>query len=403
MNKRVSLGAALAMVLVAAAAAVAITMSASVKLYNSIISDLPARQQLYSSVSEIDGIIRGEYYGNIERDALDNEIFKGYILGLKDEYSRYMTAAEYSGYKSRAKGKVSGIGIVCGWDRSEKKLKVLSSKEGSPAKIAGIAKGDIIKKVDEIAVTADNFETLLKSFEGEMLTTVKIAFESKGKTSIVSVVKGYESQAVTYEKSGNTGIISVLDFYDNAAAQMRTALDELIRSGVTALIVDLRNTSQGDVSTAAVMADYYVPLATQNRGMMAMAVNKLGATVETYSSDTDEINIPIVLLINGKTEGASEFFACTLISFGKAQAVGAPTYGKCTLQKIFELSNGGAVLLTVANIIPYSGKSYEGEGITPDYAVEMTAEQEANIGVNYEDDPQMQKALSILKAEPDTP
>lgn len=396
MNKKVSFGAALAMVFVTAAVVIAITMSVSVKLYNSIISDLPDRQQLYSSVSEIDGIIRGEYYGNINQDLLDSEIFRGYVQGLDDEYSKYMTAPEYAEYKSRAKGKVSGIGIVCGWDHSGEKLKVLSSKEGSPARISGIAKGDTITKIDEVAVTADNYEKLLKSFEGEMLTTVKIAFESKGKTSIVSVVKGYESQAVTYEMSGDVGIISVLDFYDNAAAQMRAALDELITAGAVSLIIDLRNTGQGDISTAAAMADYFVPLATQNRGMMAMAVNKSGVTVETYSSDTDEINIPIILLINGKTEGASEFFACTLESFGKAQTVGSVTYGKCTLQKIFELSNGGAVLLTVANIIPYSGESYEGKGITPNYEVEMTKEEEANIGINYDGDPQMQKALSLL-------
>ena len=399
MNKKVSLGAALAMVFVSAAAVVAITMSASVKLYNSIISDLPNRQQLYSSVSEIDGIIRGEFYGNIDQDLLDSEIFRGYVLGLGDEYSRYMTADEYTEYRSRVKGKVSGIGIVCGWEQTEKKLRVLSSKEGSPAQIAGIHKNDVIKKIDEIAVTADNYEKLLKNLEGEMLTTVTIAFESGGKTNIVSVVKGYESQAVTHEMNGSIGLITVLDFYDNAASQMKTALDELIASGATSLIIDLRNTSQGDISTAAAMADYFVPLAIQNRGMMAMAVNKAGDTVETYSSDTDEINRPIFLLINGKTEGASEFFACTLKSFGKAQTVGETTYGKCTLQKTFELSNGGAVLLTVANIIPYSGESYEGKGIIPDYEVPMTKEQQANIGTHYDDDPQMQKALSLLSDE----
>lgn len=399
MNKKVSLGAALAMVFIFAAATVAITMSVSVKLYNSIISDLPNRQQLYSSVSEIDKIIRGEFYGNIDQDLLDSEIFRGYVIGLGDEYSRYMSADEYNEYLGMVKGKVSGIGIVCGWEQTEKKLRVLSCKEGSPAHIAGISKNDIIKKIDEIAVTSDNYERLLKNLEGEILTTVTIAFESKGKTKIVSVVKGYEAQAVTYEMSGSIGIITVLDFYDNAISQMKTAIDELVASKATSFIIDLRNTSKGDISTAAVTADYFVPLATQNRGMMAMAVNKAGDTLETYSSDTDEINMPILLLINGKTEGASEFFACTLKSFGKAQTVGEVTHGKCTLQKTFELSNGGAVLLTVANIIPYSGESFEGIGIVPDYEISMTKQQQANIGAGYDDDPQMQKALSLLSDE----
>lgn len=396
MNKKVSLGAALAMVFIAAAVAVAITMSASVKMYNSIISDLPGKQQLYSSVSEIDDIVRREYYGSIDNDLLDSEIFNGYVLGLNDKYSKYMTASQYSEYKSRAKGKISGIGIVCGWDSSQKQLKVISSKKGSPAQIAGITKGDVIKKIDEVSVTADNYEKLLKSFEGEMLTTVKIAYGRGSKTNIVSVVKGYESQAVTYEIDGDTGIISIFDFYDNAAQQLKAALDELMSKGVVSLIIDLRSTFEGDIETAAKMADYFVPLATQNRGMMAMAVNKAGETVETFSSDTDEINIPIVLLINNKTEGASEFFAVTLKSFGKAQTVGNKTYGKCTLQKVFELSNGGAVILTTANIIPYSGESYEGKGILPDYEVNQAQQHELNVVIDKKDDLQMQQAISLL-------
>lgn len=399
MNKRVSLGAALAMALVAAAAAVAITASLCVKMYNSIISDLPDRQQMYSSVAEIDNLIRGQYYGNIDSDRLDDALFRGYVLGLDDEYSQYMTADEYHRYQTRAKGQITGIGIVTVWDAVEEALKVSSVADGSPAQAAGLKKGDVIKKVDEVAVTKDNYAKLTDNFEGEMLTKVNVTYRRGGKTSIVSVVRGYESQAVTYDFQGTTGVITVLDFYDNAKTQMRSALDSLLSSGAASLIIDLRNTTAGDISVAAAMADYFVPLATQNQSMMAKAVNKSGVTVKTYSSDTDEINLPVVLLLNGKTEGAAEFFACTLMSFGKAQAVGSATYGKCALQEIFELSNGGAVLLNVANIIPYSGESYEGKGVVPDYLLKMTDEQAQTIVFGSSKDFQMQKALELLTGE----
>ncbi len=391
------------MALVAAAAAVAITASVCVKMYNAIISDLPDRQQMYSSVAEIDSLMRGQYYGSIDQDVLDSELFKGYVLGLDDEYSRYMTADEYVKYLKRAKGQVSGIGIVTVWDAAEETLNVSAVAAGSPARAAGLKKSDVITKVDEVAVTADNYLKLVGSFEGEMLTTVNITYRRDGKTGIVSVVKGYESQAVTYDTKGTTGTITILDFYGNAKEQLRTALDSLSHSGVTSLVIDLRNTSQGDIAVAAAMADFFVPLATQNRGMMATAVNKSGETVETYSSDTDEVNLPVVLLFNGKTEGAAEFFACTLQSFGKAQAVGSATCGKCTLQKIFELSNGGAVLLTVANIIPYSGESYEGKGVKPDYSLNMTDKQAQTIVLGGEKDFQMQKALALLTGKTEEP
>ena len=399
MSKKVSLGAALAMVIAAVTAAVAITMSVSQKVYNNIITDLPDRQKLYTAVAEIDELLRKEYYGNIEQEKQNSEIIEGYVRGLGDEYSSYLTASEYSDYKSRAEGTVSGIGVTVRWAPSEGGLLVASCAEGSPADVAGIAQGNAILKIEEEPVTADNWETLSEKLMGEKLTTVNITFSHAGTTDIVSVVKGYKSQAVTCSRYDETGVIRILDFHGNALEQLKSALASLENDGVKNLIIDLRGTNEGDVANAAAAADVFVPLATGSTGVMARAVDKNGVTVRNFTSAADEINMPVVILVNRETEGAAELFACTLRSFGKAQLVGTATRGKCTMQEVFELSNGGAVLLSVAEIVPYDGKSYETVGVIPDYEITLT-DDGGDVGSSgMTEDIQMNKALEILTGQ----
>ena len=399
MNKKVSLGAALAMALIAAAAAVAIAMSYSVKMYNSIISDLPDREKLYSSVSEIDGIIRDSYYGAVDSDLLNNNIFKGYVAGLGDNDSLYLDSGEYARYKNRAAGTVNGIGVTAAWDTAADCFTVVSVVNGSPAAKAGLDKGAVITKIDEQPVTQSNYEQLSALFSGDKLTTVNITYERYGKTNVINVVRGYESQAVIYENLDGLGYIKIIDFYGNAVSQLVTAVNELTQAEVTAMVIDVRGTSQGEVEFAASMADLFVPLATTGSGAMAKAVNREGETVELYSSDTDEVKVPVAVLTDGSTKGASEFFVSALKAFGKAQTVGKTTAGKGTLQRIYELSNGGAVMLTVAVIVPYDEKIYNDTGIAPDYEVEPAADYTGTAGIpDAAGDTQLAKATELLRA-----
>ena len=108
MNRKISLGLALALIFVAMAGSVAGTMAVSMKMYNSIIKDLPKRSQTYSLLAEIDDVIRTNYYGEINETLLNADMAEGFANGVGDSYSYYMTASEYDIYKNEMNGQKMG-------------------------------------------------------------------------------------------------------------------------------------------------------------------------------------------------------------------------------------------------------------------------------------------------------
>ena len=165
----------------------------------------------------------------------------------------------------------------------------------------------------------------------------------------------------------------------------------------SAIIFDVRNNSDGLVPYATACLDILLPVATEGTQALATAVNKNGETVETFTSDSDSFSIAMCVLVNGGTSGAAEIFACDLRDFGVANLVGMTTAGNGSMQKIFELSDGGAVKLTVAKILPYKSESYDGVGLKCDYEVALTAEQNERLQMlSLEDDEQYQKALDLM-------
>lgn len=397
MNKKVSLGVTLSLIFLTAALAVAITMSVSLGVYNSIIKDVAERSGLYSSVSEIDDLVRENYFGELNETLLTAMMSDGYVDGIGDRYSYYMTADEYSEYKLEEKGSRGGIGIIAVYDSANNNIYVSEVSEDSPAQIQGISKGDVITAVDSVAVTADNYENLIASLDGERLTNVQVTFTHAGESKTVSVARGYTAQSVYYSVEGTLGYIKITAFYSTTAQQLKDAIEYMDSHSVTGIVFDLRNNNTGLIENAADCIDVLVPVPTESTGAIATAVDKDGNTVETFSSDSESVSYPMTVLVNSGTSGGAELFACDLRDFSMAKIVGVKTAGNGTMQRIFELSDGGAVALTVAKINPYKSESFNGTGLEPDYTVELSAEQNARLAMlAKEDDAQYQKAAELL-------
>ena len=143
-----------------------------------------------------------------------------------------------------------------------------------------------------------------------------------------------------------------------------------------------------------------VPIASDGNGALAVAKDREGNIVDTFTADADSVSMRMMVLVNNETSGPAELFACDLRDFGKAQIIGVTTAGNGTMQSAFKLSDGGAIVLTVAEITPYVSEGYNGKGITPDYEITLSAEQKAKLPIlSQADDPQYQKAYNILIGE----
>lgn len=388
MNKKISLGVAVAIVIAFVTATFAITMSVSQRIYNRLISNLQDRAASYALIDELDAVVRENYYGLISESSRDEGMLEGYIDSLNDSSSYYLSPSAYATYQASMKGEINGIGINSTFDFGSGYIKVTSVLEGSTAYNAGIKEGDLISVIDGEAVTQDNYLELTQSLNGNKLTSVKITYVRDNTPRTVSVMMGYSAKSVYSKKvSSDTVYIRIDGFYANTPQQ----LDEVIKTlsgDVKSLVFDLRGTKEGAVEYTCEALKLLVPIASEGSGALATEIDKNGK--ETYYASNSQCisGYKIAVLTNAATECCGELFACDLRDFGMAVIIGTKTAGNADVQKAFSLSDGSGVILTVAKVKPYLTETFDNSGLEPDIMVEYAETKDA--------DTQIEKALEYL-------
>lgn len=399
MNKKISLGICISLVIMAVTATFAITMVVSGKIYDSIISEISQRSQTYKSVEEINEIVINNFYGSIEdRNKLNAALAEGYVNGLDDGSSLYLNSSEYDSYKSKLDGGVTGIGVETAFDYQTGRFVITHVYDESPAKNAGLMEHDVITAIADTAVTMSNYNRLRESLYGDKLSTVKVEYERNGETKVVEPMLGFAIPSVSGRMESNVGYIRISGFYKNTADEFKKTAQNLIEQGAESLIFDVRNTSDGSVDYAAQVIDVIVPAISGN---IAVVKDKNGEIDKVYTAENSSITMPFAVLVNSYTSGPAELFACDLRDISQAQIIGTRTAGIGTMQELFPLEDGGAVLLTVALVEPKAGADavYHGKGIEPTVEVNLTSGNELNIDLlAKEQDNQLQTALNMLAA-----
>ncbi len=376
-------------------------MVASKKIYNGIIGNISQRSQMYSSIDEINQIISNYFYGSTQDTGLLNSsLSEGYINGLGDAASRYMTSEEYAEYTARLEGGITGIGIETAYDYQNDSFVITHVYSGSPAETAGLSKGDVITAIGNVTVTRKNYATLSEELYGNILSSVEIEYERDGETGTVEPLLGFSLPSVIGRTEGNVGYIKINGFYKNTAKEFRAEIDRLTSEGAESFVFDVRNTSDGSIDYAAQVIDVIVPAISGN---IAVARDKSGAVYKEkiYTAENNSVNKPIAVLVNGNTAGPAELFACDLRDISQAILVGTKTAGIGTMQELFTLESGGAILLTVAIVEPKNGADaiYDGKGIEPAVNVTLLSGDDANIPLlTSEQDNQLTTAMNLLAA-----
>ncbi len=399
MNKKISLGLTIALIFISITATFAITMTVSQGIYNGLISRLSNRFELYEGISAIDNYVRTNFYGDFDDDALLSDSASGYMKGLGDTGSFYMTAQEYIEYTRRMKGE-GGIGVAAQYDTEKGKLIITEVYSGSSAENAELKVGDAIIAVDDEKVYSLNALGVIESLQyGRRFDSVSLTYERDGIQKTVTVMRGY-TRTVTSSYMGDIGYVNISGFYENTAEQFSQAMDSLNSQGVTSLIIDIRNCNRGSVEYASAVADILLPSGAETAGAVASAMKKDGSTYKNFTSDTNALTFPggIIVLVNGNTSGGAELLAAQLKDFSKAQLIGVVTAGEMTLQEIYTLEDGSAISLTVAKVVSYSGNTYcDGNGIEPDILAEADPASTLSTSLEgIEKDSQLQAAYATL-------
>lgn len=397
MKRKISLGLCLSLIITFVALTFSVTMVYSKQIYNSIISNISQRAQTYEGAEEINKIISNYYYGDLNEynKNLSSALAEGYVNGLKDANSVYMTSEEYIEWKDRLENGITGAGIETSYNFLTNQFVISYVYDGSPAQRAGIEAGDIITAVDNVVVTRFNYKSLAKKFYGTKLQTVSVEYRREDFTKTEQILMGFTIPSVTGEINGEVGYVRISRFYANTAEELEKVLTEMKEAGVTGVIFDLRNTKEGTIKYAASAIDVVVPNIS---GSIAVARDKNGNDKERFTAQSSHFTMKFVVLINSGTTGPAELFACNLRDISYAQLVGSTTAGIGTMQEVFTLDDGSAILLTVALVIPKNGEEavYDKVGVAPTLEVTLMGDDSDLLMIDEEDDNQLQAALNIL-------
>lgn len=402
MSKKIPIGITVALLAVSILISSALTLFLTVEHYDELLRDLPQRSQQYIMLSDVDELVRREYFGKIDSDNIDESLAKGYLNGLDDTYCYYIAPEDYENYTNMIKGKLPGIGITAYFDMESSRLIISDVDSGSPAQQAGLEKEMYIFSISGKEVTIENYEELLSELNDKYEGDVRLSYSEspEGEASEIKMACGYIDVSCSYSHEGDIGYIRISSFYENTVEVFSEAVSYMQEKTITSVILDLRNSSGVDLDVAARIIDIIVPVGNEGTGAIYTAQNSSGETVRQYSSDASTLSMSFAVLVNDRTECAAELVACDLRDFGKAVIFGETTSGHGTLQQVFRLEDGSAVTLTVAEIKPYISDSFDEKGVEPDIEILTTESFKNLIGkMDMKDDEQYQRAYSYLSGK----
>ena len=346
-------------------------------------------------LSKLRTIIDKYFLGEVDENKLRDETIKGYVAGLGDEYSEYITKDEYEEFSETVMGNFVGIGIYMSKLIETNNIVILAPIKGTPAENAGILSGDVILKVDGIEYNGDELTVASSKIKGEEGT--KVNLEIKRGTEIINLeitrAKVIVNPIETKVLEGNIGYIQVISFDEGCSEQFKTKFEELKEKGIKSLIIDLRNNGGGIVKEALDIANYIIP----KDEVLLITVNKSEKETKEIAKQNPIIEMPVVVLANENSASAAEILVGALKDHGKAKIVGTKTYGKGVIQEILRLTDGGALKITIEEYFTPNNTKIDKVGIEPDEKVELPEGVVQSYSLEEKDDTQLKKAIEILK------
>lgn len=391
MNRKISIGAALAIMLLGVLVTFQITIISVDRQYSEKLAEITENQVNYEKLSTIDQTVRRNYVKEIDEEELENQLITGYFKGLGDKYSYYMTKEEYAEYQASSTSKTVGIGITAHYDSENDAISVYSVVSGSPAAEKGITAGDVIIAVDGQYVSDIGYHTATGMISGEIGSTCTLTLLRGRKEETVEITRAeIETPSVNYRMvNETTAYIGITEFSKNTASQFMAAMESVLASGAKSVIYDVRSNPGGELDSVRAVLDYLLP-----EGPIIRMYDSDGKET-VLQSDTRCVNITSVTLINMATASAAELFAAALKDYEMTTLVGEKTYGKGTVQTVITLPDHSGMVLSTALYSPPKSDSVEGVGVTPDVEVKTDTSSQLNI-MDTLTDLQLKKAIEIL-------
>ncbi|MDR6549632.1 carboxyl-terminal processing protease [Paenibacillus qinlingensis] len=310
------------------------------------------------------------HVSGVSLEALENKSIEQMIESLKDPYTVLFTPQDYGQFSNTLENSFEGIGCVIGLD--DKGVYVSKPIPGSPAAIAGLQKDDYIRAVDGVPASTTSIDEVRNKIIGVAGTKVKVTVLRGDKVLTFEITRQAVNSPEVYSSSFTNGVgyIQITDFSDEADEEFDKELSALQEKGLKSLILDVRDNPGGYLETARNIAKHFV-----KDGVLIHTKDRDGVDDPVNITDGNPLGIPVYILANENSASASEVLSGALQDYGVAKVIGMQTYGKGSVQQLFEFPDHSVLKVTVEEYLTPKMRKVNKEGITPDLQVDGVSAQ----------------------------
>ena len=313
-------------------------------------------------------LIEKHYPEKVRRGRLISGAVKGMLFEL-DPYSHFMTQEEAQAFRRQNQSRYGGIGVEAAFQKQ--KIIVTSVFENSPAFQSGVQAGDVITHVGGRSIEKLSFDSALQKITGKIGEKIKLQILRDGERKHFSMrFKRIHIPSVRGVRiSDRFFYVRILSFRDSAFKDLKKILKKELQDSPKGLLIDIRQNSGGVVDQALLSADLFV-----SKGLLTLIRSRHSEQNRTFRAKelgTFSPLFPIVVLMDRYSASASEIFAGALQDNQRAVLLGEKSFGKGSIQSLFNAAPHGALKLTVAHYYSPLGRRIEREGLAPDIPVPL--------------------------------
>jgi len=335
-----------------------------------VVGNRNSPRQSLGMVGQVWDIIFRDY---VDKDKLDAEALaqgavRGMLEALDDPYTAYLDATAYELSQRDLEGKFEGIGAHVA-AAEDGQVVIIAPIAGSPAEEAGIRAGDVILEVDGQSIAGMSLVEVVLIVQGPRGTvvTLSVLHEGEAEPEVIEIVRAeIEVPSVRFEMMEDIAYINITNFSERTAEELSPVLEEVNRQA-SGIILDLRSNPGGLLSTVVAVTSFFL-----KEGVVLDVVDNEGNSF-AYPVEPGRIatDLPVVVLVNEYSASGSEVLAGALQDYGRAVIAGEKTYGKGSANQMFGLEDGSALYITYARWLTPKGRRIEGEGLSPDYELDL--------------------------------